>query len=217
MDSYLCPKCQHSQTISARQLKKKHGKIKCPQCQHKFNARASLSYPPHRPDETAADELYAWQKTPVHHSKRWVAGSFLGLLLLAYQIAYFSSYPLAQNPKIRPWLSYISGQVNYPLPTYRNLSEFTTIGSSFTPVNTDNYRVQISIINQADFDQHLPDIFVSLHNLYGGLVAQKVFTPQEYLAMNKTQTLIKSSATVDIDFFIAVPEQEIGGYSIALQ
>lgn len=214
MDSYLCPQCQHSQTISARQLRKKHGKIKCTQCKHKYNAHTSLCK---QLDKATSVELYAWQKKPVHHTKRWLAGSFLALLLLAYQIIYFTAYPLAQNQKIRPWLSYISGQVNFPLPTYRNLTELTTIGSSLTPVNTDNYRVQISMINQADFDQHLPDIFVSLHNLYGGLVAQKIFSPQEYLAMNKTQTLIKSSATVDIDFFIAVPEQEIGGYSIALQ
>jgi hypothetical protein len=39
-------------------------------------------------------------------------------------------------------------------PSYRNLAEFTTIGSAIIKLNDNNYRLQISIINHADFEQH---------------------------------------------------------------
>ncbi|WP_221896519.1 DUF3426 domain-containing protein [Bathymodiolus japonicus methanotrophic gill symbiont] len=69
----------------------------------------------------------------------------------------------------------------YPLPTYRNLAEYTTIGSAIHKLSANNYRVQISFINHADFAQRLANIQISLHNLQGGQFAQRTFSPEEYL------------------------------------
>ena len=168
-------------------------------------------------NKTVIIETYSWQKKPVPHSKRWVAGSFLAILLFIFQVIYFTGYPLSQNAQLRPFLSTLSSTLNYSLPTYRNLAEFTTIGSAIKRVDASNYRLQISFINHADFTQQLPDILVSLHNLYGGQFTKRVFSPQEYLDKDNTQMLIESSATADIEFSIAVPEQDIGGYSIELR
>ena len=216
MDTF-CPKCKHPQKISNRQLKKKHQRISCTQCKYKFNPHASTGDQAPTEDELIIVETYPWQKTSVPHTRIWIAGSLLAIMLLIYQIVYFTGYPLAQNPRVRPWLSAISNKLNYPLPTYRNLAEFTTIGSAIHKTNANNYRVQISFINHADFTQRLPNIQISLHNLQGGQFAKRVFLPRDYLSKENTSELIASSATADIDFFISVPEQDIAGYSIELK
>lgn len=160
---------------------------------------------------------YAWQKTSAPKTSYWVMGTFLALSLLLFQIVYFIGYPLTQSQQFRPWLAFISHKINYPLPAYRNLSEFTIIASALKPVSTHSFHLQISFINHADFAQHLPNIQLTLYNLYGGILNQRVFFPREYLGTEKTTALIKSSATSDIKFFIAIPEQNIGGYSIQLK
>ncbi|WP_428355278.1 DUF3426 domain-containing protein [Methyloprofundus sp.] len=168
-------------------------------------------------DEPSIIETYPWQKTNIPHTKSWITGSFVAVLLFAYQLVYFYGYPLAQNAHLRPSLQALSTQLNYPLPTYRNLAEFTTIGSALDKLNANNYRLQVSLINHADFAQRYPDLLVSLHNLHGGLFAQRTLVPSEYLIKQNAIQLIQSSATADIDFFISVPEQEIAGYSIELK
>ena len=247
MYNILCPKCNHSLQISRKLLKKKRNNITCSECKLQFNARTILNKQAPQEQEALIPEAqipeiptlikarsqtieesetidepitetYAWQeKKPAYHSGQWLTGIILGLFLLAYQVYYFKGYSLSQNPQIRPWLNIISTKLNYPLPVYQNLAEFSTIGSSLKPMNADNYQIQISFINHADFDQRLPHILVTLHNLYGGMFAQRIFTPQEYLGKEDSAMLIKSSATADIGFFIAVPDQDIGGYSIELK
>ena len=213
----ICPKCEYVQKISARQRRKKHDQIICAQCKYKFNPHASLGDQTSAKDEPIIIETYPWQKPSVHHTKRWVAGTLLAVFLLVYQVIYFTGYPLSQSAQLRPWLSTVSTKLDYLLPTYHNLSEFTIIGSALEPLNADNYHLQISFINHADFTQRLPNILISLHNFHGGLFAQRTFIPEEYLGKENTTMLIASSATADIDFFIAVPEQDIGGYSIELK
>lgn len=216
MDTF-CPKCKHPQKISSRQLKKKYGRISCTQCKHKFNPHTSISEQTPPENEPVISETYPWQKTSVPHNKHWIAGSLVAILLFCYQLIYFTGYPLAQNAQLRPWLETLSNKFDYPLPSYRNLAEFTTIGSAIIKLNDNNYRLQISIINHADFEQHLPALLVTLHNQHGGQFAQRAFSSREYLGKDHPSIFIASSATADIDFFIGVPEQDIGGYSIELK
>ena len=213
----LCPKCQHAQKISSRQLKKKSDKIICAQCKHHYRAHLVIDQQEEPEQEPVIIEPYAWQKTAIPHTKRWITGSLIAIFLFIYQVIYFTGYPLTQNTQLRPWLETLSTRFNYPLPAYRNLAEFTTIASSLELINANNYRLQISFINHADFNQQLPDIQLTLHNYHGGIFAQRTFPSREYLGKKNTAKLIKSSATIDIDFFIAVPEQEVGGYSIELR
>jgi hypothetical protein len=46
---------------------------------------------------------------------------------------------------------------------------------------------------------------------------KSAFSSREYLGKDHPSIFIASSATADIDFFIGVPEQDIGGYSIELK
>lgn len=213
----VCPKCQNSQAINAQQLKKKRGKATCSQCKHPFNPRTSLSDRPLKVVNENEIQPYAWQKPVNSHSKLWLICSLLATLLLIYQVYYFKGYSLAQSTQIRPWLQSISTAINYPLPRYRNSSEFTIIGSSFSPLKNNNYRLQVSFINHANFSQALPNLNLTLQNLHGGIIAQRLFTPKEYLKKSINPPLIASNKDFDIDLLIAVPNKNIGGYQIALQ
>ncbi len=216
----VCPKCQNYQEISAKQLQKKRGKVICSQCKNPFNPRTSLTDNPPKTIDTVDDrkiEPYAWQKPVNSHSKLWLTGCLLGALLLAYQVYYFKGYCLAQSAQIRPWLQTMSVAINHPLPHYKNISEFTTIGSSFTPIENGNYRLQVSFINHANFSQTLPNLNLNLQNLHGGIIAQRIFTPKDYIDNNNSSPQLASNSTFDIDLLIAVPDKNIGGYQIALQ
>ncbi|NOR81724.1 MAG: DUF3426 domain-containing protein, partial [Methyloprofundus sp.] len=81
----------------------------------------------------------------------------------------------------------------------------------------DSYRLQISLINHADFSQPPPYLQLTLQNFYGGIFAQRIFSPQEYINKTATSEPIERSATLNINFLIAKPEQEVGGYAIELK
>jgi len=216
----VCPKCQNSQEISAKQLQKKRGKVICSQCKNPFNPRTSLTDKPTQTiTETEGSKVkpYAWQKSVNSCSKLWLIGSLLAAFLLVYQVYYFKGYSLAQSAQIRPWLQTISAAINQPLPHYKNISEFTIIGSSFIAGEKGTYRMQVSFINHANFSQALPNLNLSLQNLYGGIIAQRIFTPRDYLSNSNTPTLIASNRSLDIDLLIAVSDKNIGGYQVALQ
>jgi predicted Zn finger-like uncharacterized protein len=217
----ICPKCQNYQEISAKQLQKKRGKVICSRCKNPFNPRTSLTDNPPKTIDAAANsrgiEPYAWQKPVKPHSKLWLTGCLLGALLLAYQVYYFKGYSLAQSAQIRPWLQIISAAINHPLPHYKNISEFTTIGSSFSPIENGNYRLQVSFINHANFNQTLPKLNLSLQNLHGGIIAQRTFTPKDYIGSNKYSAQLASNSTFDINLLITLPDQNIGGYQVTLQ
>ncbi len=213
----VCPKCQNFQEIFAKQLQKKSGKVICTQCKNPFNPRTSLTDISPQTIDKRKIGPYAWQKPVNSHSKLWFVGSLLGGLLLVYQVHYFKGYPLSQSAQVRPWLMSVSTAINLPLAQYRNVTELTTIGSSFTATENGNYRLQVSFINHANFSQTLPDLKLTLQNLHGSLIAQRTFTPKDYISHNGTPPQLASNGTFDIDLLIAVPDKNIGGYQVALQ
>ena len=216
-----CPECLSSQQVRSKRLRKKQGIIICSDCAHKFNALASLRDTPH-PQKAAqshhTDTPYPWQKSSAPQHTVWFIGSLFGLMILLFQIHYFMGYPLAQNSQIRPWLQYFNKTLNYPLPPYHNLNEFTAIGSSLQNTRNNTYHLRASFINHAPFAQPLPQLQLTLRNLQGGILAQRIFKPQEYLSPTKPKnTLIQHNATLDIDLMLALPPSPIGGYEVALK
>lgn len=163
----------------------------------------------HKPDI----EVFAWQKDKsAYRADLWLMAVVLGIFVLMLQIYYFKAYSFSQNPQIRPWLNILGS-----LPDYRKPLEFTTVGSSLDQADQGHYRLQVSLINHADFAQPPPYLQLTLNNFYGGMFAQRVFSPQEYLGKKESIMPIKRSASLDINFLIAMPEQEIGGYSVELK
>jgi len=164
-----------------------------------------------------AEQNFAWQKKTPLSSKKYCWGSLLGVLLLMAQVSYFISYPLSQNTKIRPYLIPISNLLKIPLPIYRNNSDFTVIGSNLIASENQQYHVQISFINHADFPQKHPKLRLTLLNLQGGILAHRVFSSQSYQPQQLPNTLIQPNALLTIDFPVNIPNPNFSGYSIKLE
>lgn len=229
-----CPKCQHQFNAHTTLSKKPHEAKVLKTAPVAEAQRAERQVPEMQIPEIAAliktqqqtieeaetineavIELYDWQKTKLaYRPDRWLLGVILGGFLLVYQVYYFNGYSLSQNSQVRPWLSILSSYTNIPLADYHKPLEFTTIGSSLEHTDKGYYRLQVSLINHADFPQPPPYLQLTLQNFYGGIFAQRVFSPKEYLGKTKTILPIKHSATLDIDFLIAAPAQGIGGYTL---
>ncbi|NOQ64462.1 MAG: 50S ribosomal protein L11 methyltransferase [Methyloprofundus sp.] len=210
----LCPKCSHinTQKISNKQ----HDKATCSECKHQYNTHTSLDQ---REDKVKAHFSYAsWQeKKLAYRPDRWALGCALALVLLIGQVDYFKGYALSQDSGIRPWLQRLSSLTGYSVAGYHKPLEFSTIGSSLEQPEPGYYQLQASFINHADFRQSLPHLELSLQNIYGTKFSQRTFSPQEYLSKNSRQTSVSPSEALNIDFLIAVPSEEVGGYTIALK
>jgi hypothetical protein len=73
------------------------------------------------------------------------------------------------------------------------------------PVESNALMVTGSFINQAIFDQKLPKLLVSLFDIQGNLIANRLFTPTEYLLTNKNRTLMSNDKPVQFRLEISDP------------
>jgi hypothetical protein len=62
-----------------------------------------------------------------------------------------------------------------------------------------------SFVNQAIFDQKLPRLLVSLFDLQGKLIANRLFTPSEYLQTDKNRRLMEVAKPVQFRLEISDP------------
>jgi len=164
-----------------------------------------------------AAQTFAWQKSPKSHSKAYLCGSLLGFILLIAQVHYFLGYSITQNPHIRPTLVTINKLFKRSLPPYKNIADFTVVGSHFSAIQNNQHQVQISFINHADFPQPAPFLLLTLRNLQGGILAQRIFDKTTYRQGAALNSLIAPNEFVNINLLINTPNHSIGGYSIELK
>jgi len=164
-----------------------------------------------------AAQTFAWQKAPKSHFKAYLWGSLLGFFLLIAQVNYFLGYSITQNPHIRPALVTISQLLKISLPPYKNTADFTVVGSHFSATQNNQHQVQISFINHAEFPQPPPLLLLTLRNLQGGILAQRIFDKTTYLQGDALNSLIAPNQFVNINLHINTPNHSIGGYSIDLK
>ena len=162
-------------------------------------------------------QTFAWQKPLAKSSQKYIWGSVLGVVLLVAQVNYFLAYFLTQKPQVRPYLISASQLFKQTLPVYQNISDFTIIGSDLSPTKNKQYRVKISFINHADFPQHLPHLLLTLRNIQGGILTQRLFSSELYQDSAAVNSLIAPNELFTIDIPISVPKYPISGYSIELQ
>jgi len=162
-------------------------------------------------------QTFAWQKVPKSNSKKYLWGSLLGFILLIAQVNYFLGYSITQNPHLRPALVTITKLLKRSLPPYKNTADFTVIGSHFSAIQNNQHQVQISFINHAEFPQPAPLLLLTLRNLQGGVLAQRIFDKTTYRQGAALNSLIAPNEFVNINLLINTPNHSIGGYSIELK
>lgn len=163
-----------------------------------------------------AAQTFTWQKAATKPSKKYLWSSLFGLILLIIQVDYFLGYSMTQNPQTRPTLSIINKLLKRPLATYKNINDFTVIGSSISAIQNKQHQVQISFITHAELPQDPPLLLLTLRNLQGGILAQRIFDRATYQQASALNSLILPNELFTINIIISSP-QVINGYSIELK
>lgn len=104
--------------------------------------------------------------------------------LLVYQLGWYRFERLALYEPVRPWYEQACEWFGCELPplvaTDRLKPRQLVVRSH--PDMADALLLEVSIVNEASFDQPWPAIALSFSNLNNDVVAQRVFQPDDYLA-----------------------------------
>jgi hypothetical protein len=73
------------------------------------------------------------------------------------------------------------------------------------PVTSNALMVSGSFVNRAPFTQKLPDLLISLFDVQGNLIANRLFTPTEYLSEDKNRGVIRPGLPIQFRLEIIDP------------
>ena len=136
---------------------------------------------------------------------------FVGILLLAAigtaQVIYYQRYQLVDD------LRYQQQVINLCRLLPCAETSFSSTGqirlqerNIFThPVINNALMVTGSFVNQAPFAQKLPELLISLFDVQGNLIANRLFSPKEYLLENKNRRIFKPGLPVQFRLEIVDP------------
>jgi len=144
---------------------------------------------------------------------------FLGLLLslllaaiLLAQLALFRNIEIVNAfPQTRPWLEQFCRYTPCRIHTQHEIDKIHIVERDIRahPQNKNALQISATIINKARFGQPYPDIQVSLSDLTGTVVAQRRFTPDDYLgSLNSPFLLMKPGTPVHIRIEVLDPGRD---------
>lgn len=166
------------------------------------------------------------QPVPQNHLRLFlgrVAVIALGALILAGQYVYLFSGELSRNENYRQPL--ISGcyYLGCNIDPFRDITKLTI--NSFIvqshPTQQGAVTVDLLIENKARFRQPYPQIKLRFDDLHGSLVAQRIFTPEEYISEQNAQRIsalknIASGRLVHVSFSLLDPGLSAVNYVVEL-
>ena len=174
---------------AADKVKKKKEKKKD---KKKEDKNPSIEIPP-----LLVEDLQKDQEEQTGHNKLWLVGSLLLLLAFVSQSIYFSRDELAKNPRYRPWLTMACQTLGCTIAVPYDISQIDIIGRDVRTHPTAPHALiaGTTLINNASFNQPYPLLTLTFSNMTGTVLAQRRFTPREYL---KPGTDIKAGMKPDV-------------------
>src|SRR5690554_6236166 len=145
----------------------------------------------------------------------------LGLIgVLIAQITWFQFDRLSAIPELRPFYEKgceLAGCELKPLINVDAIQSRKLVVRT-DPENRSQLVVDAVIINRADFQQPFPAIALTFSNLNGDVVAQSIFTPDEYLA-GEAETLKSMPVETPVRIAIGIrdPGRDAVNYNIIFQ
>ena len=229
-----CPHCQSRFRIFEHQLHAGKGKVQCGECSKIFDAMASLQnydgrrtegrrnkdHQPRpvpkidkivevRPELSLHEAMYGDRRRKLSHFSPlfWLVGILLLSSLAIAQTIYYQRYSLIENPRYQKQVLSLCQLVPCNESQFSSTQQIKLLDRNvFThPVESNALMITGSFVNQAIFDQKLPKLLVSLFDLQGNLIANRLFTPTEYLQTNKNRTLMASVKPVQFRLEISDP------------
>lgn len=113
----------------------------------------------------------------------WVIGNLVLMLALVLQVVYFSRDELAKDASLRPWLVQMCQITNCTLTQPYDIKQIDIIGREVRthPSARKALIASTTLINNASFVQPFPLLTVVFSDINGKPMAQRRFTPREYL------------------------------------
>ena len=140
------------------------------------------------------------------------------LLILLLSIALLAQFALFRGieivnyfPQSRPWLEQFCHYAPCRIHARRDIDRIRILERDIRahPKDKKALLITASIINKASFNQPYPDIEVTLSDLSGAVVAQRRFTPADYLGeLNSPFLLMKSGTPVHIRIGVLDPGRD---------
>ena len=120
----------------------------------------------------------------------------VGILLLAAvgiaQAIYYQRYQLVENPRYQQQVINLCQVLPCAETAFSSTEQIRLLERNvFThPVASNALMVTGSFVNQAPFAQKLPELLISLFDVQGKLIANRLFAPSEYLLDDKNRGVI---------------------------
>ena len=224
-----CHYCHSRFRVSEQQLLAARGMVQCGECGKIFKALSSLI---NYEDKIAVDDqlqaegiddntLKPKPELSLHEAMYgdrhgrlsqfapllWLIGILLLSTLSIAQVIYYQRYSLVENPQYQKQVLSLCQLVPCNESQFSSTQQINLLQRNvFThPVEPNALMVTGSFINQAIFDQKLPKLLVSLFDIQGNLIANRLFTPTEYLLTNKNRTLMSNDKPVQFRLEISDP------------
>lgn len=203
-----CPHCDSRQQRTVEQLR--HWLV-CTVCGKHFDGLRSLGGDEHGHETPRTDLAESAGRPPL--TAAWAAASMGMLLLLLAQAIYFEASGLSRQPLLRAGLQSLCTVIACQLPAYRNLDELLVSRSDLQAKTGHVYLFTAVINNRSPFPQAAPELKLTLLNFNGQPMAERVFSPRQYLPGGET---LPAEQTAEIRLDLVRPTAKVGGYTFVL-
>jgi len=197
-----CPQCNTLNSVDDKSLADEAAISSCSHCGTTFNARLYVpadALPPLRRvgpvvaiSPAVAAQSYAAQDStesapengrPRSGTIGWLTGVVLLTIVLISQYGYFNRTDLARYLILRPWLEQLCRYTGCQLPLLRDGSQLRILARNIHahPQVPGALLVTLTIGNDARYTQSFPDLRLSFYDLNHTLLAERRFSPHEYL------------------------------------
>ena len=224
-----CHHCHSRFRVSEQQLLAARGMVQCGVCGKIFKALTSLmeheeSLPFESQLQADNEKIDAVEQKPElslheamygeNHGRLsqfaplfWLIGILLLSIMSIAQAIYYQRYSLIEKPRYQKQVLSLCQLVPCDESRFSSSLQIKLLERNvFThPVEPNALMITGSFINQAIFDQKLPTLLVSLFDIQGNLIANRLFTPTEYLQTNKNRTLMATAKPVQFRLEISDP------------
>jgi len=140
---------------------------------------------------------------------------------LFVQLAYFrSSQLLDRFPALQPLVERVCTELPCRYSGPRDVSQIKLVSRDIRvhPKVNNALLISATFINRATFKQPYPDITITLSDLSGAMVAQRRFTPAEYLGrLNSPFLLMPSGKPVQIALEVVDPGKDAVNFEFTFQ
>lgn len=224
-----CTHCGCTFEITNQQLDQAGGKVRCSECNEVFNAYNTIEVihsvqqniindeEPHDIEETVeAVTLHEAMnegidggsiKTTKSISFIWLLAIVIFAILALTQWLYLDRFNLIKDTRFQPFILSICNIVGCQKDALKNRQQIRLIERNiFThPTEKNALLINGSFVNEAPFAQILPLLKVSLFDLQGKIIAQRIFKPTEYLSKNHHANSFASGETIYFKIEVADP------------